>query len=656
MKLAVARTWILAIEADLKRRTTSPNDVTPPSPPHITNLLAEGDDTQTYYVDVPSGDSSGVQLYLPEYKRAVDVLWTVAPGVAPSVAESSGGRIRISGLLSGQVYEHRVRAQDASSSQNKSLYSNTLSGQTSAPGVNTSWFRNFPIMRHAQVQGDQFKGICSGVVQHQTDFLEMDLVAVQWFYTINARINSRVPLMGWITAQPGRKTRFLLYNNVQQTPKVISQPQNDPLEYYQEISNSSTIGNPNWLLRRVGGQNVEYLNNPVNHWQTNLCFLHSGVNSHGRNFPQEWWDKFNVEFNTKSGVNNYFNTFFNGGVFQDVCELRPATATINNGTTTVTDLDYNGNGQVDDRRNYSPTSATAAGRWCALGSLELKARFEAKFPGKLHMPNAGRWAFDYYDGSPRPPLPLNTHPAYRKWEVCLFENINNCTGMKLVGTGDTGTYQKGTSINFQLLLLRLAITEKFLKTDANCATTGGRGGVIVHQLFHDRVSVSPLPDDIWLGRLVTCLCLLQSRMMISLNFRALRPVIIDECNYYLGPAVGTPSMGTLNETTLAWTPRDSNYDGGGGSVFYWQEYQNGLVVVRMDPPLTLNVPLPANLGISRACILPTTDTWARIDCTTYVNPVTGIAMRGQAPTVNSGGGNITTVDLAPWDAIMLRRT
>lgn len=503
------------------------------------------------------------------------------------------------------------------------------------PAEQASWFRNYPIMNISVQQGS----ITSGLLDtDERDFCgEKDLIVFQWFYPTDSRLALRSTGLSYIRSNYPH-CKLVMYTILNETFKTVASPQNDAREFAKALIEGAN-GNANWYARRVNGDVTEPTFDPVTLQQCNIATGVAGLNNLGERYDQAFYRVVDTNFNGGTPA-NFLDTYVDG-LFVDVLNARPPSFQINNGGSTVTDLDFDDDGIAEDLDTYSAAS-DAGGRMWAQGGLNIKATIETRFPGFLCVPNAAAWDHNYFSGT-APPLPLSSHPYYGRWEIILRESMNLVLGISRGASTYSFTGGGSASSAFR----RLSIAEKFLRPDNE--SVAGRCAVIVHMTTLDR---TPTEDDFILGRLFLAVALMMLRCAPSVTVTTAKPLPLDELFLELGDPVGTRSMGTLNETTLAWTMRNPDQESGVAD-FYWQRFEKAIVVARLDSPSVATFPT-SDAAVS--CTLPAAGTgkkWQRINATTYVNPTTGYAMRGQNTTLNSGADS-NTVSLKPFHAALIR--
>lgn len=358
---------------------------------------------------------------------------------------------------------------------------------------------------------------------------------------------------------------------------------------------------------------------------------------------QAYWRKWRELLNPSDNAHNL--TARLSGFFQDDTHARMQTPmSIGNGSTVVTDPDLNDDGNAESITNFGSGSTAGCRMWCE-GHMDSKAAMEANFPGFVWFANSARFPTDYYDGDGTPPLPLSGHPFYGKNDMGLQENIA-LAGLGITKSISTYNYTGGGSIyNVSRFL---AVHQRMLRPNAQNTITG-IGCIVAHINTFDR---SPTSADYEYARLAAAVALLNERVAISLSISASKPLSLDETLLELGAPTTTRSMGSLNENNVAFTVRAANFSSG-VARFHWAVFAKGLVLLRTDSP-SVGVYPSADSAVS--CTLPTPPSgkkWQRINAATYVNPITGRAMRGQDTTLNSGA-DVTAISLKPYHAVFLR--
>jgi hypothetical protein len=516
---------------------------------------------------------------------------------------------------------------------------------TSAPPQAATFWANWPVMNATCIQGNSL------VTSSQYSVIaDKDLVIFQSFFPTATRLQLRIAGITAIRALQSAPmvSKFFIYCQPRATFKTVDNPGNNELEINKALIDDPIKGNENWYVHRVNqpglAGRVENEFTPANQWQCNIAVLVAGNNSLGENYAFAYWKEWNIKW--VIGADDIRPLL--SGVFQDAVEQCPPPMTQGNGATTVTDQDYNANGVADPHTDYS-AGANAGGRFWAEGNLEVKARFESRFPGKYVIPNSAQWDQRPFNGTGSPPLPMSNWPFYRAWELILDEVSNFNFGLRTDGTTGYRFTGGGSTSSF---FRSYAIQEKCLKLDANIPTAIGRGAVLCQGTGQDR---DPNQDDHEFFRSCSLISLLVERAAPCLQATGQRPYSLDELLVRLGNPIGTRSMGTLNESTLAWTLRTANQSVG-QARFYWAEFQEGIVVLRGDSPTSIG-PWPSGAGNAVNCTLPPPGSgkkWQRLNAATYVNPVTGRATRNQSPTLNNGA-DVTTVSLRPLHAVLIRR-
>jgi hypothetical protein len=520
--------------------------------------------------------------------------------------------------------------------------SSAMVGSRTVPGTGPPFWPNWPIMNTTCLQGSSVPTILDPAVH--SVLADKDVVIFQSFYPTTARLQSRIQNLQAIKAINPR-TRFFMYEIMNECMKVVGAPQNNAQEITKALIESPTEGNERWYVHRVGqpgvSGRVEAWFDPPNLLNCNMAILVAGLNSLGENYAQAYWRKLSsMLVNGSLDIRPLID-----GVFLDVAQKRAPLMFTNNGATSVTDQDYNNNGVADGRADYS-AGANAGGRFWAEGHLEVKARFETRFPGKYIIPNAASWDFDYLDGGGAPPLPLTNDPFYRRWELPLDEvsnfnlglRFNGTTAYQFTGGGSASGWYRG-----------YYIMEKFLKPDADVPAIG-KCAVLMQGNGLDRDP--PQASDIEFVRFTSLLPLFVERAAPCIQLGGSHAFSLDELLVELGNPVGARVMGTLNENTLAWALRAANFSSG-NARFYWTIFEKGMVLARLDSP---SVGVWPSADAAVPCPLPTAPAgkkWQRLNAATYVNPVTGRATRNQTPSINSGA-DVTSVSLRPYHAVLIR--
>jgi hypothetical protein len=497
-----------------------------------------------------------------------------------------------------------------------------ISATSSAPAGAPTWWPNWPIMNATCVQG---AGPAELPVDHAAD---MGLIIFQSNYQTTARCDARAVAMNGILAE-NPNVKFIEYRTPCVTYKVNPNTNSNEREFNRELIDDPVNGHPDWIVKRVDGTPCSTLFNPDTDYQTNITTV-APRNSLGEDYATAYWKK-----NFNAWTPEYRALL--SGVFHDVFNQRPATLFNSAGTATITDADYDRDGVADGMTSFSANGGGT--RWAA-GGLNTKAKFEARFPGKFLIPNGARWDFDYFDGNGDPPLPLSTAPFYQQFEMALDESVHSGNlSLTATGTSYNSAGTAGSTGPFQRFFRAYHIFDKFLKADASVPSIG-RAAYLFHAVGNNR---EPQANDIEFMRFIS---------LSALQPGADRLWSLDELLLELGAPTASRSMGTLNESTLAFTIRTADQSVG-VARFYWARFAKGIVVVRGDAP-TIGTYPSADPAVT--CTLPPPGTgkkWQRINSATYVNPITGRAMRGQNTALNSGA-DATTVALKPFHAMMLR--
>lgn len=548
------------------------------------------------------------------------------------------------GLAASTQCFYRVVAFDGNA--NVSAQSTTASATTQAGAAPAAYFLNYPVMDIVVLQGSVVTGL-QDTAQYPF-FADHSAVVIQNFNPTLARLADRVSRFQAILAlQVGQplQTRFGLYTSYQQALKDAANDGGTQIN--SRLINGTdnpAEGNPNWWLRRVNGAQIEAPFNPTLFWMINIA--RNGLrNALNETYAQALWRKWAQLLNPSDAAHNLFGML--SFVFEDDVHARMQTPmAIGNGTTTVTDPDFEQNGVGENILDFSAAATAGSRKWCE-GHIDSKAAFEAAWPGRLWFSNSSEFASDYTDGNGSPPLPMSGHPLYARLDWKLQESIDR------YGLGFAAPSASAYSFNGGGGLLKacqfLAINQCFLRPDAQ--SPAGRNCVVAHLNTIDRVQVAA---DYELARFVLVLALLHERVGVSLSIGASKPLSLNEqLLEYGAPIGGVRSMGTLNESTAGFTQRTANFTSG-VARFYWVETAKAIAILRGDSP-TVGVYPSADAAV--ACTLPSPGAgykWQRIN-ETYTNPLTGRSMRVQQPTLNDGSDVGATVSLRPYHATVLRR-
>ena len=645
-----AATWPLtATETDGWIYTGPPNDSTAPTVPVLAAIFnTQSTSFQAKLATASVDAQSGVRDYIFAIAPTATGVFVDQDPVAPSTALTGA---TFTGLEPSTAYQVKVKARDLASTPNVSAYSAVVSATTAAPEANTSWFPNWPVMRANSCQGNITSSLMDAT--QRDDCGLNDVFMFQWFYPTNSRLQSRSDACQYIKDNyPG--CHLFMYTDQFETLKVLPDPpQNNALELTKNLVDGAN-GRSTWYMRTSGGAITEARFDPVNQYQLNGATGVAGTNNLGERYDQAFWRVIDTAYNGGTPAN--FADNFLSGYFVDNFNARAPDAYTGNGTTNqVNNLDMNGDA-VAEVRNLYTFASNAGGKFWSDGGLNSKASFAARFPDLVMFPNAARWAYDYLDGTNQsPPLPLSLHPYYGKWEQFMKETQSNNLGLVPNQTALTYSFNGGGSAS--LCFKTLSIQEKFL-----CADSASPMGKAV-QWFESRVCNRNPPNssDYTYARFLFACAMLMPRTGICLNRNATRPFRLDEFILEFGNPVGNRSMGTLNETTLAFTMRAPDFTSG-AAQFHWQRFEKAIVVIRSDSP-TVGAYPSADTAV--ACTLPAPGTgkkWQRINAATYVSPaiykgpggtLVTRAMASQDTTLNSGA-DATTISLKPYHAAILR--
>jgi hypothetical protein len=479
---------------------------------------------------------------------------------------------------------------------------------------------------------------------------DKDVVKYQSHYPNTARNTSRRDAILAIRALQisPMVTRFFPYVVPSVSKKEFPPtPGQNEAEIGKELIEDPTKGNLRWYVHRVGGGTTEaariedYFGQPgAGTWQNNVAARSTHRNSLNETFATAYFKEWDTRWAIAPDLRPVLS-----GAFMDVAVSRPTPWYQGEGTVVVTDADLDYDGVADNPVGYGSGAGAGGRMWCE-GQLALKAAFEARFPGKYMIPNSP-WDHELLDGEGAPPLPLSNHPFYRQWELPMDEVTNNDLGLRIASGGTTYQVQGGSASGYYR---GYSVQEKFVKLDANMPTAIGRGAVLMHA---NGINRTPTQTDIEFVRTLSLMPLLTERGAPCVQLGGSRPFSLDELLVQLGNPLAARSMGTLNETNLAWSFRAANQSVG-VARFYWAEFQHGIVVCRLDHP-TIGAWPSADALVT--CTLPNPGAgkkWQRLNAATYVNPVTQRATRNQSPTLNNGA-DVTTVALRPLHCVLIRR-
>lgn len=548
------------------------------------------------------------------------------------------------GLSASTQRFYRVVAFDGNA--NVSAQSPIVNATTQAnpPAQTDSWWPNWPIMNATLLQGSASSTYLDPA--NHSMIADKDWVGIQSIYPTTSRIQARRDAMAAVRALQASpmRTRFFIYCQPRATFKTITNPGNNELEVNKELIDDPVKGRESWYVHRVNSPTiagrVENEFDVNNHWQVNMAVLVGGLNSFGENYAFAYWKEWNLRW--VIGADDLRPSL--DGVFMDAVEQRPPPMSQNLGTLSITDHDFNGDGVADLRGVFSAAS-NAGGRMWSQGNMEFKAQYEARNPGKFVIPNSATWDTMYLDGDGAP-SPMSSGVMYRQWEVILDETTSFSLGPRIASGGTSYFTQGGSASGY---FRNYELQERHLKLDANIPAAIGRGAVLCHATAINRV---PTQTDIEFVRTLSLLPLLTERGAPCVQQGGARPFSLDELLVELGNPIATRSMGTLNESTIAWTMRAADQSVG-VARFYWARFEKGIVVARLDHP-TLGVWPSSDAAVS--CTLPAPGTgkkWQLLNAQTYVNPITGRATRNQTPTLNNGA-DVATVSLRPLHAMLVR--
>lgn len=312
------------------------------------------------------------------------------------------------------------------------------------------------------------------------------------------------------------------------------------------------------------------------------------------------------------------------------------------------DISYRQNG-VNDNPNTAPEALLIANAY---------ALWASDFYGLTSVPShwelAGNWpvCLTYADFQSISPT-LATSPA-----TGILPIIFNERGDKhfLVKRDDnTGNYVY--NFDWNTSVFRMLVGKASLKPAAN--TKIKRSGVVMNfQLNMNWNSGSPTWTDSHraMARLYAVLAMLDPQFWygVCFNDNSL-PAVPDELKASTGAPVGTPSLGTLNTTNYACTPRSPDFVAGSVQII-WQRYANRIGILRID-----------QTGVSAGTVYPGGSAYSfavsnlpalsgglqyRFPSSSGSDPFTGAPLRNTDTAYNSGAV-ATTLSLRPNEAAIL---
>lgn len=521
-----------------------------------------------------------------------------------------------------------------------------VQGTSAPPNQPATWWPNWPIPNVACLQGSSTTTILDST--RWAELADKDLIIGQGNYPTSSRNSAIISALTSIRAlRPSHRVRFVPHVMAQETTKVqASPPNNGELEIAWNIINSPTRGRESWYVHRVGNTTstgrVESNNQPSLKNECNMACLVSGLNSLGRNYAYEFWQEWDTLWgNASADIRPHLD-----GAFQDNFNQRPPDMFINNGATLITDHDFDGNGTIDSRTDFTLNGANAGGDKWAAGHMEFYAQWRLRNPTKTLVPNRARAGSDYTDSAGDPPLPMSGSRFYRQFEITFAEHMN----LKLGLDDGASSYAFNGGGSAILFFRSYELGERELMPDAQNTLTG-KSAVLIHANCVNRAT--PTQDDYTYARFISALALLVERGAPCVQQSPALPLSLDETLLELGAPAITRTMGTLNENTGAFPSLRTADFSSGVARFYWAVFAKGIVVARTDAP-TVGVYPSADAAVS--CPLPIPPTgkkWQRINASNYVNPITGRSMRNQSPTINNGADS-PSISLKPYHAMFLR--
>jgi len=646
-KNAVAKIWSLAISEDGWFYSGPPIDVTAPTPPVLAALTAITSTSVTVRVSTPSVDSqTGVLDYIFFVAPTATLAYVATTPVSPEEAEA--GYV-ITGLTPGTAYSVYAKARDkVPLAPNISQGSNVVTGTTAAAVPNTSWFPNWPIMTSQYLIGSMASNLLDSTQRVYAG--EKDLIVIQWWYPVASRTTQRAAAIKWIHDNyPGCKMIFYtLANETLKTFSGVGQ-NNDARQMAYDLI-EGPHGNPNWYARTTAGVKTEAQYAPSLEWQMNLAAAVAGRNDLGETYPEAFYRTVVTLINGSTPANTL--SLYCSGIYIDNCEQRAPRFTVDNGGTDVSSsMDFNDDGIAEVLNLYTAASNAGGTTW-SYGALHSRDVIEGLYPNWLCIVNGARWAYDDFDGRGiSPPLPLSGRPFYKQWHGVLKEHESNDFGIYRVGT-TSYTYNGQDALT--LAFRRLAIQQRYMDVDAN--SPAGRSFIM---LCANVLTRTPQADDYTFSRFFLVCSLLVEQCSHCVQINSTIPLPLDEQFIALGNPRGPRTMGTLNESTLAWTPRTPDRVNG-DAKFYWAEFDDGLAIGRFDPP-TIGPWPSADAAVS--CTLPSPGAgkkWQMSNAATDVSPAiyaapnTTRTMRGQNTTLNNGS-DVSAISLKPYHGAVIRR-
>lgn len=440
--------------------------------------------------------------------------------------------------------------------------------------------------------------------------------------------------------------------------------------YKVQLINSSE-GHPNWYRRNTAGQITEHDFNPVDDYALNTAVHIAGTNSLGENFTQAAFRK----------MRGYLTQDaqqllpLSHGMFFDVTSPMPKGVTISNGTVS-TNTDYNDDGVADNiSSNTIGSNANNDGgaRMHRRGQLQMLADFDVRLgpDGYQAIFNGGRFDFDYTDnGTDDPPLPLSQNEWYGQIPGSVREFSHTSMGITNIvtseGGGTANSFIYGSSGSPSQFFRTMEISRKYLKPPAQ--TRWGQSFVVADVDMNYRKSVTNgftmTQEEAEFLRFYALACMLVEQCVPGHKCGKREPISVDEELFYLGLPLAVRSMGTLSETgtpgagsgMLAFTMRAPNFTSG-SAQFYWVEFTEAIVVVRLDRSGISNGAAYPSAGTAVSCPLPSPGAgkvWRMFNSNGYVNPNGRGTTYNQSPSINNGQ-IVTSVSLRQCTARAVRR-
>lgn len=392
-----------------------------------------------------------------------------------------------------------------------------------------------------------------------------------------------------------------------------------------------------WKAKRADGTHLAHVWSPNNSLGVNLAA--TGVNSLGQTLPQAYAENFE----------SYTQIELYDGFFLDDSNV-VANNFVIRGTTTDVNWSYLQNG-VDS--NFK-TDYVFGDAW-RQSIKNLVTSVNQRFPNHISSINSGI-GYWYHQtlANGCPPVPFTATSFAALVDISCDENTfqNGGLGPKYVGDNlvkNTYAYRDEFS---EGNIEYFCIDTELYRLHCKPAETNrmGKRLAFLNQQMALSANDTPQQSDYSFGRFCWAFTKLARDCGVGLVKDANRPFFLDETCIKLGNIVGNRSLGTMNELSqpTTFTLRSPNFTNG-GAKFYWQEYENALVVARMDVS-GISYPADHGAGAAVSYTLPSAGVgkkWQRPNAATYVHPdYADLAMQNQSPSLNNGA-DATTSSLKP---------